>query len=229
MISFLSVIHNKYKSMQFSLLDQVTASIVFQMENVGVYHYNKLTYLTEYLFIRNFGKRLTNEKFIKLPHGPVISDYRKQIAALYSKSIINVNIEELNKTRKLNDDLIQSKIQISKTENTFKALPDEVLINNFIHGVVEKYGKYSIAELEQIVYSTEPVIRYKESRFKKITGGYILDGECIRIKDHKNSIADGRRIALDHLKKYPIINRDQQIELQKEFSPLKELRPMHES
>jgi len=215
--------------MQFSLLDQVTASIVFQMESVGVYHYNKLTYLTEYLFIKNFGKRLTNEKFIKLPHGPVISDYRKQITALYSKSIINVNIEELNKTRKLNDDLIQSKIEILKTENTANALPSEVMVNSFIQGVVERYGKYSVTELETIVYSTEPVIRYKESRFKKLIGGYVLDNECIRLKDHKNPVTDGRRIALEHLRKYPIINREQQIELQKEFLDLQQFRPVHES
>ena len=98
--------------MPFSQLDQVTATIVYQLERVGVYHYNKLTYLTEYLFIKNFGKRLTNEKFIKLPHGPVITNYRKQIASLQSRSIVNVDLDELNKIRKLNDDFIQSKIAI---------------------------------------------------------------------------------------------------------------------
>ncbi len=60
-------------------LDCVTATIVNLLGSVGLFHYNKLASLFEYFYIKNFGKRYTEEYFVKLPHGPVIRDYKKQI------------------------------------------------------------------------------------------------------------------------------------------------------
>jgi uncharacterized phage-associated protein len=209
-------------------LDRVTATIVNRKSGIGLFHYNKLTYLVEFLFIKNFGKRLSGEKFIKYPHGPVIVDYHKQIEKLHNRSIVTVDLKEL-RTKRSFEEGERAKVSIQKTETTKKYLYPTSMVQDFIYGVVDKYGEYPADELEKIVYSTAPVINYKNSIFKRVTGGYILTGDCIRMKDYKSPITEGRKKALEHLKKYPTVNWKQQKKLIKEFAPLESLRPQHES
>jgi len=230
MFSFSSIVRNRILSMrpgELTNLDRVTATIVNRKSGIGLYHYNKLTYLVEFLFIKNFGKRLSGEKFIKYPHGPVIANYHKQIEKLCGHSIFSVDLKELRKKRSF-EDSEKAKVSIQKTGTTEEYLYPTSIVQDFIYGVVDKYGEYSTDELERIVYSTAPVINYKNSLFKKVTGGYVLVGDCITMKDYKNPITEGRKRALEHLEKYPTVNWKQQKELIKEFAPLENLRPQHD-
>ncbi len=225
-----SIIQKRNRPVQDTSLnpiDRLTATIVYRADDIGVYHYNKLAYLVEYLFIKNYGKRLTGEKFIKLPHGPVIAGYTKQIEKLHLQEILRADIAELKSGRKL-DDFDFTKIHITKAENTDKFLLLGRQIQDFIWAVVDKYARYSVSELEKIVYSTTPVINYKHSFFKKSIGGYILTNDCIKMKEYKNPVTEGRKKALEHAEKYPKVNWKQQQELAKEFAPLKALRPQYE-
>ena len=47
-----------WRKRDFNRLSQVSATIVSEMNDVGIYHFNKLTYLFEYFFIKNFGAKL---------------------------------------------------------------------------------------------------------------------------------------------------------------------------
>lgn len=228
MFSFLATLHNKRRYMDLTLLDQVSAAIVYQLKSVGVYHYNKLLYLTEYLFIKNFGKRLTAEEFIKLPHGPVVSNYKKQISELAEHGYFSVDLETLNVKRQLNDESIVGRIEITATEKTAEALPQDTIVKEFVYGVINRYAHLSVGELEAVVYATSPVVNYKKSMFKPATGGKILVGDCIRMKDYKNEVSEGRRIAWEHLRKYPTVNQEQQNLLKEEFASLISMRPQHE-
>ncbi|MFA6598809.1 MAG: type II toxin-antitoxin system antitoxin SocA domain-containing protein [Ignavibacteriaceae bacterium] len=207
-------------------LDRVTASIVYELEKVNLFHYNKLVYLFEYFYIKNFGKRFTQEKFIKLPHGPVITDYKKQIGSLAKEGFIEVDSDLLNQKRMLGDDY-QTEVNIFRTETTQEMVLDDEFLSNFLHKILYKYGTLSTKELEAVVYRTPPMInliKKMEMGFKKNIGGYVL-ADCIRFLDYKNPVTEGRRMAIEHLKKYPFINFELHKKIAEELSPLKNLRP----
>jgi len=209
------------------LLDQVTASIVVYLGEVNLYHYNKLTYLFEYFYIKNFAIRYTKEPFIKLPHGPVISNYKKQIKLLSEKGTYKVDLNKLGKKR-IVDDYVYSSVLIRKTDLTSELLIDDSLASSLLKKVLDKFALYNVNDLEQIVYSTSPVINYLkrvEQGFKREIGGEILKGDCIRMKDYKNKMSEGKKLALKHLQKYPSPTSEQMQEYEEEFSWLKELRP----
>jgi uncharacterized phage-associated protein len=218
------------KTMTITPLDRIAATIVAQLEQVNVYHYNKLAYLFEYLFIKNFGTRYSREVFIKLPHGPVIKNYKKQITNLSRRGIVSVNEELLNKKRTLADGKQFDSVLILRTEITPSYIIEEPLASALAQQVIRKYGRLSIEELETVVYQTSPVKTYMkkaEEGFKKATGGDVLK-DCIRIKDYKNSRTEGRKLAMEHLKKYPFVNPELQAQFSEELKPLEKLRPKYE-
>jgi len=209
-------------------LDRVTATVVHLLGSVGLFHYNKLTYLFEYFHIKNFGLRYTKDYFIKLPHGPVITNYKKQIINLHKKQLVAINEEELTQKRKLEDDYYYSSVQIESTGNTGDAVVQESLVYSLINQTVLKFGNLSINELEAFVYETEPVKKYlRKARegFKKPSGGYVLKGDCLRMRDHDNAVTRGRKIAQEHLQKYPNIDFAQQRIHAEELSTLALMRP----
>ena len=211
----------------FSSLDKVCATTVYIMENVGVFHYNKLAYLFEYFFIKNFGHRYSKEQFIKLPHGPVIMKYKKQITFLSKLNVFDVNETELNKKRKLEDD-INIKISIKSNKNTKNFIISESSIFSLLFNIIEKFGFLSVTDLENEVYKTSPMKKYIElssSGFKKESGGYILKG-CIAISKYKNSVTEGRKLALKHIQKYPTIDFNLQKELANDLSDMEYMRPI---
>jgi len=209
-------------------LNQVTSTIVYELKKVGIYHYNKLTYLFEYLFIKNFGTRYTNEKFIKLPHGPVISNYKKQITDLTQLHFYNTNLEELNKSRKLVEDDYAMKIYIYSNDNTKELLINNLMVYDFLLRVLEKYAYLNTDDLEKIIYNTLPMKKYIEKMkkgFKKPTGGYVLDSSNISVKECAGELSKARKILLKHVEKYPFVNLEQQKKFEEEFSYLEKLRP----
>jgi hypothetical protein len=205
-------------------LNQVAATILFFVQELGVYHYNKLIYLFEYFHIKNFGKRYTKELFIKYPHGPVIIDYKGHIESLVEKRIANTDLTNLQKNRSL-DEGYSGKISIYKAESTEEFAFRDVMLLSFTRELCDKFSTMSIESLESFVYSTAPMKNYLNSPFKKATGGYILTGDCIKISDHKNPTTEGRRKALHHLQTYPEIDYVQHRQLAEEFSSLSSLRP----
>jgi len=212
---------------KINLLDRVTSSIVSELGKVGLYHYNKLTYLFEFLFIKNFGTRYTGEKFCKLPHGPVITDYKRQISKLYEFNLIDVDLDELNRKRTVDDDFYIS-VQISKNVNTNSATLKNELVFSFLQSLLNKFSNLSVQELESVVYETQPIKKYQElvkRRFKKKIGGYVLDNNGIRLKDYTNHKTIGRKRALEHINKFPKVNEEQYKKFAEEFNYLKKLRP----
>ncbi|MCL5027479.1 MAG: Panacea domain-containing protein [Bacteroidetes bacterium] len=211
-------------------LDGIIAAIVDQMGEVDLYHLNKLTYLFEFLFIKNFGKRYTGELFIKLPHGPVITNYKKVFERLFQAGILETDLEKLKEQRKLSDDY-HVKIELKKTEKTTSIIRLDKMIMDFIKKIIIKYGYLSVSDLEKEVYKTKPVKEYQskvENGFKQQTGSYVLR-DCIKLSEYKNTITLGRKLALEHLNKYPDIITKQYQTYEEEFSSLKKLRPAWEN
>jgi Protein of unknown function (DUF4065) len=206
-------------------LDKVTASIVYLMNSVGVYQYNKFAYLFEYFFIKNFGGRYTGEGFIKLPHGPAISGYKKQILTIANKKLFDVDVERLNISYPIDDDRNLQSILVRKNENTHQLLITEPQVMGLVDVIVQKFGDKSIDELESIVYSTSPVKNFQTNPFKKQKGGYVLAGDCVRMRDYKNPVTDGRMMALKHLRKFPTVDYELQNKLAEELAPLQKMRP----
>ena len=208
-------------------LDRTTATIVYIMKEVGILHYNKITYLFEYFFIKNFGERYTKEKFIKLPHGPVISNYKKQIINLANLKLFDTDVKKISENSSL-DDAVLDRIPINENENTGKFIIKEKMVFSLLKRIIDKYGYLPKEKIEEIVYKTPPVKNYlrkvKTGFKRRETGGYILT-DCIRMSDYKNPITKGRMLALKHLQKYPHINYKLQKELAEEFSDLEKLRP----
>jgi hypothetical protein len=205
-------------------LNQVAATILSVVQELGVYHYNKLIYLFEYFHIKNFGKRYTKELFIKYPHGPVIINYKEHIESIVDKRIANTDLTKLQMKRSL-DEGFSGKISIYKAELTDEFAFKDVMLLSFTRELCDKFSTMSRESLESFVYSTAPMKNYVSSKFKKETGGYILTGDCIKMSDHKNPITEGRRRALLHLQTYPEIDYVQHRQLAEEFSSLSSLRP----
>jgi uncharacterized phage-associated protein len=212
-------------------LDSVMATFVNELDEIGVFHFNKLAYLFEYFYIKNFGKRYTKEQFVKFPHGPVLSEYKKVISELSSKHIINVDLTLLDSKRRLDDDLCYEKVLISCTELTSKNAIDNPILLKLIKKISNTYGKLNTKQIEEAVYKTKPVIKIEEkinAGLLRKTGTYILCGNWIRMKDYDTLETRSRRSYCAHIERYPEVKGSLQKELAKELSYLNEMRPKYE-
>jgi len=205
-------------------LMQVTSSIVFEMGEVGLFHYNKLTYLFEYFYIKNFGKRFTKELFLKFPHGPVISNYHKQILELRKKDLITVDEKILMQKRTV-DDFQYAKVPVRKSSSTQKALIKNEHVYDFLKEIVDKFGNLTVSELEKFVYRTNPLLEFRRKKIFKASSAPYLLTDCIRIRDYDNTITRARRKVIKHMEKYPKINYEQQKKDIEEFAFLEKMRP----
>ncbi len=203
-------------------IDRVSATIVNELGELGVYHYNKLTYLFEFFYIKNFGERFSKEKFIKITHGPIISNYKKRISALSKADYLSVDVSELNKKKSLDD--FNKYIPIHNTLNTKSIILDNPILISLIHQIIEKFSKLPVKKLEEIVYKTSPIRAYCNPSFNKKTGGYVFPNH-IKVKSFRNSITEGRRQALKHFNKYNYVEYDQQKDLLDQFEILNRMRP----
>jgi hypothetical protein len=208
------------------LLDQLTVSIVYQLKSVGVFRYNKLTYLFEYLFIKNFGKRFTGHQFCKLPHGPVIQDYKAQIRKLHNSNVVNTDMAALMTKRPLEDDIYHALLPIYSTNQTENFLIKNPMVMDFLKKVLDKYALLSDVEIERVVYRTQPVVKYLElvkDGFKREIGGRVLDNN-VKIRSN-NPVTKARQKVLKHLEKFPTINATQHLKYAEEVAYLNNLRP----
>lgn len=208
-------------------LDAVTISIVNLLGEVGLYRYNKLTYIFEYLFIKNFGRRYTNEYFIRLPHGPVISNYKDQIEKVTNMGLFDCDLSALGRKRVV-DDYKYERVAICRSESAGDVQYLDEMTQSLLINIIRKYGRLSIGELEQMVYKTKPMVRYMNAvdcHTKKPYGGHVLK-DYLKISEHKTLAAKGRALALKHIQKYPEIDFEQQKQLAEELSDLEELRPI---
>lgn len=219
------------KTSDKTTLDIVTATIVNYLGQVNLYHYNKLTYLFEYFYIKHFGERFTKELFIKLPHGPVIQDYKAQISDLCERDVIDVDLHLLNKHRAVDSDY-SNKINIYRNENTSHFSLKSGIEYTLLTKIIEKYAHYSINDLETIVYKTEPVVNYllnfQSGFIRKEFGGYVLKSCNMKITEAKSNMTPGVKEALKHLKKYPNPDYEQMRKDIKEFSFMEKLRPAYD-
>ncbi len=212
-------------------LDSVMATFVSELGEIGIFHFNKLAYLFEYLFIKNFGKRYTKEQFVKLPHGPVVINYKKYISDLKCRNLVDVDLKSLKVKRLLDDDLAYERVSISQTIATHECIVKNPVVYRLVKKVAETYGTLSSREIEKAVYATNPVRsilnKISEGQLKK-TGTYILNGNGIRMKDYDSLKTKSRRAYLDHVEKYPTVKVNLQKKLSKELSFLSEMRPSYE-
>ena len=211
---------------------RVGSTLVYLMGEVGIFHFNKLIYLFEYLYIKNYGHRFTGEQFIKITHGPVIKDYKKKINTLVTAGYVDANLTLLNKRRKL-DDKLNSKIYIRSTEhNSSYIIADEIAFN-LLQNIIDNYGYLSVEELEKVAYSTEPVINYlngvRYSPWIKETGGYVLKSPNIKIRECQKDIPEWKKMALEHINKYPVVtDHDQMKQDYEDFKDWEKLRPKYD-
>jgi hypothetical protein len=207
-------------------LNALAATILAELGEIGIFHFNKLIYLFEWLYIKNFGERYTGEYFIKLPHGPVISNYKKTVMNLCSDGIAETDITALNKHKRLDDDL-HLKIPIKCTERTKKMVITNKIIYQFLKQILYRYANLSCADIEKEVYKTAPVKHYLslvESGERKATGGYLLKSPGIR-EYSRISKTIARKHLLEIEKKYPVPNADEMNNQYIEWKFLEQLRP----
>lgn len=221
----------KGKNILHNNLDKVTINIVNELGSLGVYKYNKLTYLFEYLFIKNFGLRYTKEMFIKFPHGPVIKNYKKVILNQSKLGVIDVDVDLLLQEKKLinsNDDYNDTTIITKRLFLDNFKIPERT-VYDFLLKVLDKYGNYSVSQLEEVVYNSTPVKKFLidvKLGYKKECGGYILDSNGIKLKEYiTNDLVRKRQNSFKHELKYPYVDTEQQNLLIQQFSFLENLRP----
>lgn len=215
------------------MLLRAGCTIVHLMGKVGLFHFNKLLYLFEYQFIKKYGSRFTGEQFVKITHGPVVTNYKQKINSLYQLGFIDTDIDRLKMKRKLEDDKSANMIPICSNANSANYLLNDPVALNLMRSVVYKYGSLSVDELERKVYSTDPVINYVEaaeySPFVKEKGGYVLKSPHIKIREQKESIPEWKKMALEHMQKYPTVVDPQQMkEDYEDFKHLEYLRPQYD-
>lgn len=221
----------KAKEIHKARLNAITINIVNELGKVGVFRYNKLTYLFEYLFIKNYGERYTHQMFPKLPHGPVIGNYKKVILNQCEDGFIDADVKVLKLTRKLSDDRPEKKetIWLKKTSLSKDILIPEKTVYNFLLRVLDKYGSLSDDEIEELVYKTSAVINYEkqyEAGFKSKTGGFVLESDCIKINSSDSIDFKARQFAIKHELKHPDVNTEQQSLLYYDLAYLEQLRPI---
>jgi hypothetical protein len=202
----------------------VGSTLLHLCDQLGLYHYNKLVYLFEYFHIKNFGSRFTKEVFSKFPHGPVIVGYKQHIETLVRSGMASADIEQLHEKRDV-DDIIYPKFLIESTEQTTEHVLGDPLLYDFARALCQKFAPMSVTELESFVYSTKPLIAFQKSPFKKETGGYILTGDCIKLKDHLGPLQRGRAMLKKHLEEYPTSDYEQQKRFAEEFGWMSGMRP----
>ncbi len=206
-------------------LDSVTTTIVELMGSVDLYHYNKLAFLFEYFYIKNFGTRFTEEQFTKLPHGPTINSYKKQIQQLAEKGIVSVPLDDLKKLRTV-DEKLHDAVFISKTEKTTENSIQSGSARKLIESVVSKFGNMSHAQLEAFVYATPPLKKYMASMGKfglKQYGSPVLDSRCIKISDYSNETSKARKF-IAKLEPRPRMTPEQREKYDKEFDWMQSLK-----
>ncbi|MDX2128997.1 MAG: DUF4065 domain-containing protein [Chloroherpetonaceae bacterium] len=211
-------------------LNRLTVSIVETLGKVGVFHYNKLAYLFEYIYIKNFGVRYTNERFIKLPNGPVINNYKKQIELLFEENLLKVDVTQLNQKRSVDDNSLKP-IWIEPTSDSKNFLVEDEDAVKLLSQMLNRYAKLSASQLENVVYQTEPMLRITQNegtKEKKSIGVEVLDTTTVK-NALKNDRIQGKKLALEHLKKYPFPNNELQDFYAQELAPLALLRPKYES
>lgn len=105
--------------------------------SVGLKKLNKLAFLLEWSYIFDTGDELTDAKFVALPMGPVIDDYKNILKKMEQKKLILQNPNEQNYINYL--PLIKAKID---SEKEF-----------FLLSILKKYFNLSGSELELFTHS----------------------------------------------------------------------------
>ncbi len=206
-------------------LDSVTCTIVHELGKVGLFHYNKLTYLFEYLFIKNFAMRYTGELFVRIDHGPIVSNYKQQIIQLTKTDVLSTDISLLKRNRYV-DDFKFRKILVFAGTNINNKLIKADMVYSFLLKVLDKYAHLSTTALEEVVYQTPPMVKYLEqvkAGIRQEKGKYVLK-DCVKIRSDNPQI-QGRKIALQHILKHPHIDYENQKKIAKEMEFLEKLRP----
>ncbi|MBL1212449.1 MAG: DUF4065 domain-containing protein [Ignavibacteriae bacterium] len=224
---------NNNSTVKEDILLRTGCTIVYLMGKVGIFHFNKLLYLLEYHFIKKYGCRFTGEQFVKITHGPVVTNYKQKINYLFKSGYVTTDIETLKMKRRLEDDKAASRIPICSNDNTENYLLDNPIAFNLLRNIVDKYGGLPVDDLERIVYSTEPVINYVDaaafSPFVKEKGGYVLKSPHIKIREQKERIPEWKKMALKHMQKFPTVKDPQQMkEDYEDFKNLEYLRPHYD-
>jgi len=105
-----------------SPLGRVACTILNELGEIPVLKYNKLLYLFEYLYIKNFGRRYTGESFKKINKGPVVDDYKNQILKLKEHGFVEVDEEELFRSNQSNPMKSHLRIPSEKHQKPIKTL-----------------------------------------------------------------------------------------------------------
>jgi hypothetical protein len=214
-----------------SKLNSVTSTIVASLGNVGLFHYNKLTYLFEYFFIKNYGERYTKEQFIKYPKGPVIANYKDQICTLVKEDIFETDIKNLKEKRKLITDDYNSKVRVFSTDKTEDLVLNDPDAYSLLIKVIDKYSKYNVEDLGNLVYKTPPVLNYllnQKRGYVKTTGGYVLNSNNIKINSLKREVPEHILMSRKHFLNYKNIDETQHAKDVEEFRFMEKLRPQYQ-
>lgn len=171
---------------------------------VGMFHYSKLQYLFEFLYLKNYGERYTGERFVKYELGPVINEYKVQLLKLDELGILSVDRDALYRNAGVNKgSYITKRIEVGSRAQEF-ALTDERELK-LLNGVIERFGNLSTDALKKVVYSTLPLKLNPKHNHEVLT-----DEVVEMIVD--NPIVQGKQMAEEHLKKYPTINQEKRAE-----------------
>lgn len=127
-----------WKSDVHAVTDLVASKFIFAEERISVLKIHKLLYYVEAWHVTFFDKMLFDEDFRAWVHGPVCYEVFTRFRYTYNKSMYSEVLKE-----DLKMDIIA---KIPNYDNT----------NAHVENVLEAYGKFSGAQLEQLSHQEDP-------------------------------------------------------------------------
>jgi len=205
----------------FNLLYTLTK---LHQSGLGVFQLNKLAFLYEYFHIKNFGERYTFDRFIKLPHGPVITNYKNTIKKAAENTVLDADIHAIwnNNGWQNHSHTIQI---IRPGRNLLNAGINTEAQYNLAIAVIKKFADMKPKDLEKFVYSTQPVKRFLELEAAGHKYTSVLRGDVIKLKDYKSDAQKGMKRYHSHIEKYPTVNWKLQNKFFEELRWLEKYRP----
>lgn len=209
-------------------LNSVTSTIVHELNEVGLFHYNKLTYLFEYFYIKNYGERFTKEQFCKLPKGPVIPNYPIQIKNLVENKYLNTDLSVLLAVRNFDETADKNAIiKIFDTRKTTELILNDPDAYYLLLKVIEKYHHMNVEQLGDLVYKTPPMIEFKKTvvmGYAKEKGGYILSPNNIKVNKLKSEVPEHIKLSRKYYFNSSVQTADQDLKDKEEFKFLESYR-----
>lgn len=114
----------------------------------GIKKLNKILYFIDFYYYREYEKFISDVKYAKADMGPLVNEYKKVFSQMYKDGVLDIHDCE---------GTYYHKPKIKPDLNLFNS--EEI---DHIRNILEKYGKLSSSELENISHQQQPWVLTKK-------------------------------------------------------------------